>query len=494
MADIVLTTMNARFSHTSFGLRCLYANLGELQPQAILIEFDLEKSPLTMAEGILAENPLIVGLGVYIWNVELALHLVMLLKQIRPQVVVVLGGPEISFETEQQGIFAWADYVITGEAELAFAHLCRQILNSEPPTTRIIQALLPSLELLQSPYLFYTEEDILHRLIYVEASRGCPYRCAFCLSSLDEKVRLFPLEPFLAQMVVLLKRGVWQFKFVDRTFNHHPKRMIRLLEFFLPHIGPGHRLHFEMVPDCLPDALKEVMVQFPPGVLHLEVGIQSLDSQVRGILGRQQVDSIGLANLHWLLSVGRVDLHVDLIVGLPGEGIEGFAVGFDRLFLLGPQAIQVGILKRLRGVPLVALASEYGLVFNPAPPYDLLYNDQINFALMQRLRRFARYWEMIGNSGRFVATKRIMQEVESPFWLFLALSDWLYATTGRTHGIALRRLYELVLHGLCSVANSLDARRVSEAVKADFGQMNPKEKSDFLSFFDHSKKGGARHR
>lgn len=163
-------------------------------------------------------------MGVYIWNIDPATRLVAALKQLRPDIVVVLGGPEVSFEVDEQPIVQLADYVITGEGDLEFAKLCRPLLEGVQPAGKIIAAELPRLDELALPYDFYSDEDIAHRVIYVEASRGCPFTCEFCLSALDIPVRQFPLEPFLAAMQRLLDRGCQAFKFVDRTFNLNPAR------------------------------------------------------------------------------------------------------------------------------------------------------------------------------------------------------------------------------------------------------------------------------
>src|SRR5450432_1237794 len=219
VADIVLTTLNAKYAHASFGLRYLLANLGPLRSQTRLLEFDINQRPVDVIESILAENPRIVGIGVFIWNVAPATQLVAELKRVRPEVLVVLGGPEVSHETDQQEICGLADYVITGEADLALGELCGKLLAGQKPLQRVIAAALPEFSQLALPYDFYDDRDLAHRVIYVEASRGCPFKCEFCLSSLDVPVRNVPLDQFLLSMQNLFDRGLRQFKFVDRTFN-----------------------------------------------------------------------------------------------------------------------------------------------------------------------------------------------------------------------------------------------------------------------------------
>ena len=390
MPDIVLTTLNAKFSHAAFGLRYLFANLGELQSRAVIAEFDINQRPVDIAEKLLALNPKILGFGIYIWNVAPATEVIAAIKRLRPDLTVILGGPEVSYETATQPIVQLADYVITGEADLKFAEVCRVLLNknlvgdevtslispstekSETPHVvsypKIIAATLPEFFQLALPYEFYDARDIAHRIIYVEASRGCPFTCEFCLSSLDIPVRQVPLEKFLGEMQKLLDRGVKQFKFVDRTFNLNLATSRAILDFFLARHQPGNFYHFEMIPDRLPDALREIIARFPPGTLQFEVGIQTFNPTVGQLISRKQ-DYTRLAdNLNFLRGQTGVHVHADLMVGLPGETLDSFAAGFDQLIALRPQEIQVGILKRLRGTPIVRHDAEWQMIFTRIRP------------------------------------------------------------------------------------------------------------------------------
>jgi radical SAM superfamily enzyme YgiQ (UPF0313 family) len=193
MAEIVLTTLNAKYIHAAFGLRYLFANLGPLRPRAEVVEFDINQRPHEIAEKLLARKPTILGFGVYIWNVTQTTEVVAIIKHLCPEMVIILGGPEVSYETEEQAIVKLADFVICGEADLKFGEVCRQLLSGGRPTGKIINAELPQFTQLVLPYELYTDEDIAHRVLYVEASRGCPFSCEFCLSSLDIPVRQTPL-------------------------------------------------------------------------------------------------------------------------------------------------------------------------------------------------------------------------------------------------------------------------------------------------------------
>ncbi len=483
--EIVLSTLNARYAHCAFGLRYLHANLGALRDRAIIAEFDISQRSLDVAESILANQPRIVGLGVYVWNATQSLQLVSDLKRLDPSLIIVLGGPEVSYETDEQPIARLADYVITGEADVAFAELCTKLLTGTRPLMKIIAADLPDdLSTLASPYPLYDERDVAHRVVYIEASRGCPFRCEFCLSSLDVPVRNFPLDAFLSDMQSLLDRGLRQFKFVDRTFNLNLNHSASILRFFLDRLTPDLFLHFEMIPDRLPDALRSLIEKFPPGTLQFEVGIQTFNEEIADRISRRQDAQKVEDNLRWLRNHTGVHVHADLIVGLPGESIDSFAQGFDRLVNLQPQEIQVGILKRLRGTPIIRHDEPWGMVYSDNPPYEILRTSVIDFPTMQRLRRFARYWDLIANSGNFTLTAPLLwHDGASPFSRFLALSDWLFERAGRSHAIALPRLFELMFEFL-TTDPSLDRAAVARSLWSDYTRSGRSDLPPFLKGFD----------
>ncbi len=467
MTDIILSTLNARYIHTSLGLRYLQANLGALQSQSRIMEFTIQGRSTDIAEQLLAQQPKVIGLGVYIWNIRETTELVAILKQVAPEVYIVLGGPEVSHEQQAQAIVQFADYVISGAAEHSFAQLCQQLLNAQKPLNKLISSSAVALDQLQHPYALYNDEDIRHRLIYVEASRGCPFKCEFCLSSLDKTAKPFDLTAFLEQMRELYRRGVRHFKFIDRTFNLKIEQSLHILDFFLQEC-PASFLHFELIPDHLPEALKAKIAAFTPGALQFEIGIQSFNPEVQQRISRKQNNEKSIDNLRWLREHTHAHLHTDLIVGLPGETLDSFAQGFDQLVALNPHEIQVGILKRLRGTPIIRHTIEYHMVYNPQPPYNILSNSLIDFGQMQHMVRFARFWDMIGNSGRFQQTLPHLL-ADQPFERFMQLSHWLYQQLSSTTKIALPRLYHYVYQAAISILDIPEAQ-ASALISADFKQ------------------------
>jgi radical SAM superfamily enzyme YgiQ (UPF0313 family) len=479
MSTLILSTLNAKYPHASFALRYLYANLGPLQSQSKILEFEITQKPTDILETILTENPKILGLGVYIWNVAPTTHLVAELKRLRPDIKIILGGPEVSHETDQQEICRLADFTITGEADLAFPDLCEKILANRAPLNRTIPADPPNFTQLKLPYDFYTDHDLAHRVVYVEASRGCPFSCEFCLSSLDVPVRNVPLENFLPAMQRLLDRGLRRFKFVDRTFNLNLNFSRSILEFFWQRYEPGLFLHFEMIPDRLPDGLRDLIKQFPPGALQFEVGIQSFNPTVCQTISRKQDPQRTEENLKFLRTETGVHVHADLIAGLPGEDLQSFAAGFDRLVSLGPQEIQVGLLKRLRGTPITRHDQQFQMIYSPNPPYEILQTSAIDFPTMQRLRRFARFWDLVANSGNFIETAPLLWQNHSPFARFLHLSDWLFARTGKNHAISLHRLCELLFTFLTTELHENPAK-IAHCLWLDYQRAGRSDRPAFL--------------
>ncbi|MEC7986506.1 MAG: DUF4080 domain-containing protein, partial [Myxococcota bacterium] len=388
-----------------------------------------------------------------------------ILKAVRPDIQVVLGGPELSYEWQEREHLRLCDYLIRGEGEVSFYKLCRDILSGHPPSQRVMLGEAPDVKTMNMPYDLYDDTDIAHRVLYVEASRGCPFRCQFCLSSLDQKVRNFPLDTFLEQMKSLIDRGARQFKFVDRTFNLAPKISTRILSFFLENYREGLFLHFEMVPDRFPVALREWIERFPEGSIQFEVGIQTWNEEVAARISRRQKNEKIEENLRYLRNDTTVHLHTDLIVGLPGEDMDSLAKGFDRLVALSVQEIQVGILKRLPGAPIAVHTQEWGMIYSPKPPYEILRNRQWSFGDLARMRRFARYWDLIYNSGRFRKSISFLLAPPSAFYSFLDFSDWLYDKEQRMHSISYMRLMERIFEYVQHIGGA--KRRIAQDLYED---------------------------
>jgi len=443
---ILLTTLNARYAHSAIGLRYIFANMRELQSASEICEFTISDNIQDIAEQLLSRQPAIIGIGVYIWNARECSELVRTIKLISPETILVLGGPEVSYTPLRQN-YDGADYIIQGEGDTAFYDLANAVLNGLRPAQRVIQAPMADLDTIVLPYDYYTDDDVAHRYVYVEASRGCPFLCEFCLSSIDKKVRNIDTDALLLALEKLWQRGVRSFKFIDRTFNLNVKIASRLLDFFLE--KQPCFVHFEVIPDHFPDALKERIARFPPAALQLEIGIQTLNTEVADRIHRNlKMDKIR-ENIAFLEHKTSAHMHLDLIVGLPGETLASFGDNLNRLCAMANSEIQIGILKKLSGTSLHRHDEAFGMVYSDQPPYDILKNNLLSFADIQQMKRFSRFWNLYYNNGNFKQSLPLLWPDGDVYEQFAAFSIWVYQQTNSTWQISLDRLASLLFDYLC---------------------------------------------
>ncbi len=477
MHDIILTTFNGRYTHSSLGLRYLFANLKELQSKTLIKEYVINEKIQDIVEDILQHQPKIVGIGVYIWNATDVGELIHILKKVSPQTKIVIGGPEVSYQPFRVDM-SGADYVIQGEGEIPFYELCRNILDAKEPNQKIFPPKLYDLSEIKLPYLYYDKNDIQNRYIYVEASRGCPFSCEFCLSSIDKAVRNFDIDELLEEFQILWDKGVRNFKFIDRTFNLDIKLANRLLDFFLSK-NEHFTTHFEVIPDHFPLELRERIKQFPPHSLQLEIGIQTLKKDIAKNIKRNLNIPKIKENLEFLEKETNAHIHLDLIIGLPGETCESFGENLDYLCSLSNSEIQLGVLKKLSGTTLNRHDELYGMIYSDIPPYDILANNLIPFSKMQEMKRFARFWDLVYNSGNFTKTFALMVENKSVYKTFYDFSDWLYKQTYSTWQISLDRLAQFLFDYLTTIQN-LEKQKVADILVADILKVGGRKLPSFL--------------
>ena len=484
--EIILASINAKWIHPSLALRLLKANLGSLEASCEIVEFALRQPLDEKIKPLLDRNIRILGISVSIWNHLAVIELLDELEKARqessfydPHIserrpFVVLGGPEVTHLPSDAKIFRYADYVIRGEGENAFRFLCEKILKENIQETeqrekpQFIIAEDINVNEIKSAYHLYTDEDLAKKLIYVEASRGCVFRCEFCLSSVkaennENKTRDFELDKFFLEMDALLRRGVRTFKFLDRSFNSNIKRALQIAGFFLERIEnnspppcisgaavsrttegiPGNIVvHFEMFPSLFPPELREMLRRFPPGTLRIETGIQTLNPETAACIGRISNPEKELETLRFLREKTNAVIHADLIAGLPGEDIISFGRGFDRLWAalsceglpLGRIEIQLGILKLLPGAPISRQKSAFGMRYSVLPPYEIEETSAISAFDLKRIKNFARFWELIVN--RNLVPQANFFKTNSIFDDFLKLSDFLFDRFGKNWGIS----------------------------------------------------------
>ncbi len=452
MSDFILTAINARFSHTSMSIRTLRANMApERHDRCELVEFTIQNDPVEAANVILQKHPKLVGISIYLWGVAFARQLVEVLRAVQPSLCIIIGGPEIQDDPQNRKdpLYRLSDFCIIGEGEIVVDEICAKIdqklieCRNGDEEPNFVRATPVDVNALVLPYDEFTDDDLKNRVMYVESSRGCPYRCAFCLSANDKPVRNIPLERLFPEFEKLIRRGARAFKFLDRTLNCSLARTLQLLDFFLPYRDLGIQLHFEMTPHEIPDALIQKLAEFPAAAIQIEFGVQTLNNDVARLIQRRlEADSL-LKNLCRLREQTGAHIHADLIAGLPGEDFESFADGFERLRSSGVQEIQLGILKRLKSSPLDLKAEEWGLTFSKIPPYEILQTREMAFGDLMKFKRFAKFWDTLVNNANFPKTVAAICKNDA-FREFWKLTDWIYEHATVTQGISQTRWVALL--------------------------------------------------
>jgi radical SAM superfamily enzyme YgiQ (UPF0313 family) len=422
--NIGLATINAKYVHLALAPRYLRnAARAAGFADTWLREFTLKTPVEDMAGELEALVPDVLGFSVYIWNRRETFALIERLKRRRPELVIVVGGPEVSFEAGPPT--PWIDYVIGGEGELKWVQCLEHIAAGRAPDAATLarwrhhEGDLPPLD--RPPYLDEDLAGIEHRLAYIETSRGCPYTCSFCLSALDKQVRFFPDPVLKAEVARLIGAGARRIKFLDRTFN---LRRGRALEWFrYLSAFEGVEFHFEIVGDLLDEAVLTFLDTVPPGRFQFEIGVQSADPAANARVGRRQSAETLLARVARLSAAERVHIHADLIWGLPGETLADIQRGFETVLATRPHELQLGFLKFLPGAPIRALIGPHGYRFQDGPPYEVIAHADLPERDVRALKRFEAAFARFYNSGRFRFTLARLLALAPAWELFEALAD-----------------------------------------------------------------------
>ena len=417
--NVVLSTLNSKFIHSSLALRYLKA-YGEAHGQAYdIVEYTINMPVLHILSDITEHDIDVLGFACYIWNIEMTLHVVDMVKAVRPDIKIVLGGPEVSFTADELlERCPNIDYIVQGEGEEAFHALVTALqlgndgLNPVIPGVRGRRngSILGSAEAVEVRDLStipfpYTEEDMKdleHKIIYYESSRGCPFSCQYCLSGNKNTVRFFPQERTLEELQWFIDHGVKQVKFVDRTFNCAPKHHRPLMEF-MRDTETDMNYHLEMEPELMTDWETNILCETPPGRIQIEVGVQSTHKKTLDAINRYNDWPYIQKSIRPIIQAGRTHVHMDLIVGLPHEDFNRFGQSFNDLFSLQPHALQIGFLKLLKGSG-VRRMREFKYVADPLAPYEVLSTHVLPYDDVRFLKYFEDVFERFYNSERFRTT------------------------------------------------------------------------------------------
>ena len=417
--NVVLSTLNSKFIHSSLALRYLKA-YGEAHGQAYdIVEYTINMPVLHILSDITEHDIDVLGFACYIWNIEMTLHVVDMVKAVRPDIKIVLGGPEVSFTADELlERCPNIDYIVQGEGEEAFHALVTALqlgndgLNPVIPGVRGRRngSILGSAEAVEVrdlstipfPYTEEDMEDLEHKIIYYESSRGCPFSCQYCLSGNKNTVRFFPQERTLEELQWFIDHGVKQVKFVDRTFNCAPHHHRPLMEF-MRDSDTDMNFHLEMEPELMTEWETNILCETPPGRIQIEVGVQSTHKKTLDAINRYNDWPYIQKSIRPIIQAGRTHVHMDLIVGLPHEDFNRFGQSFNDLFSLQPHALQIGFLKLLKGSG-VRRMREYKYVSDPLAPYEVLSTHVLPYDDVRFLKYFEDVFERFYNSERFRTT------------------------------------------------------------------------------------------
>lgn len=417
--NVVLSTLNSKFIHSSLALRYLKA-YGEAHGQAYdIVEYTINMPVLHILSDITEHDIDVLGFACYIWNIEMTLHVVDMVKAVRPDIKIVLGGPEVSFTADELlERCPNIDYIVQGEGEEAFHALVTALQLGNDGLDPVIPgvrgrrdgSILGSLEAVEVSDLSsipfpYTEEDmddLEHKIIYYESSRGCPFSCQYCLSGNKNTVRFFPQERTLEELQWFIDHGVKQVKFVDRTFNCAPHHHRPLMEF-MRDSDTDMNFHLEMEPELMTEWETNILCETPSGRIQIEVGVQSTHKKTLDAINRYNDWPYIQKSIHPIIQAGRTHVHMDLIVGLPHEDFNRFGQSFNDLFSLQPHALQIGFLKLLKGSG-VRRMREYKYVADPLAPYEVLSTHVLPYDDVRFLKYFEDVFERFYNSERFRTT------------------------------------------------------------------------------------------
>lgn len=417
-----LTTFNAKYIHTSMALRWLYV-VNKDRFDMSFSEYTIKESVSVVADNILEGGYDVVGISVSIWNVKQSRELAKILKEQNPDIIIITGGPEVSYEP-QFFINNWdVDYVVSGEGEFVLGQLLDALqkgnnLNIDSVSSKYnisyktAQADITELIKFPSPYrLEFDNNERRNRITYFETSRGCPYSCQYCLSSLEKGVRYFPGEYIVENLKYLIDSDVKQIKFLDRTFNLNKKNTMTVFDFLIENYRPGLNCQFEIYADLLNDETIEYLnSKVPKNYFRFEIGIQSTHEPTNVAVKRNQNFSLLSSNIEKIMKGDVIDLHLDLIAGLPFETFDRFRKSFNDVFRLRAKEVQLGFLKLLRGTNLRRDALIYGYKFYNEAPYEIISGNDISEVELERIRDVEEALDKFWNSGRFASTMNFLFE------------------------------------------------------------------------------------
>lgn len=487
----LIIAVNSKYIHAALAPWYLKAvcdaGCGEVKVEEYTINDHME----SILGRIFAAKPQVAAFSCYIWNIEYVLRLAADLKKVLPEVRIILGGPEVSYDAEEVlERNPFVDYVLSGEGEVSFPLLLKS-LREPSHALKEIDGLayrdrgrifsnqgcivVGDLNSIPSPYTEEMLGALGNRIVYYESSRGCPFSCSYCLSSTTSGVRFFALDRVEEDLDRLVNAGVRQVKFVDRTFNSNRKRAKEIFALILRRYGSGTsqrniNFHFEAAADLFDEEMFKILEQVPPGLMQFEIGVQTTNERTLELINRKTSIEVVFANFKRLKLAGNIHMHLDLIAGLPEEDFLSFAQSFNEVYNLGPQQLQLGFLKMLKGSKIRKEAELYGYRFREYAPYEVLENRSISFEQLMEIKGIEELVERYYNSGRFVRTLKWIHTIMflAPFDFYTGFLQFNKERGTLERGISSRELYDVLQDYLKKVLSEPLWPVCNDLLKFDF--------------------------
>lgn len=414
----LLVAVNAKYIHSNPAVYSLKRFAGEYTDAVEIAEYTINNRMEDILEDIYRRKPDAIGFSCYIWNIGMVEKLMGELHKLLPKLPVFLGGPEVTYDADKLlRKYPYLTGIFIGEGEATFAQVVKYYVKKSPESLEDIPGLMlrsgmtperKPLNLTDVPFLYDDMAPFTNRIIYYETQRGCPFRCSYCLSSIDKTVRFRDIEVVKKELAFFLEKKVKQVKFVDRTFNCNHDHAMAVWQYLYEHDNGVTNFHFEIAGDILREDEIALVAKMRPGLVQFEIGVQSTNTdtlrEIRRVMDIGKLKQVVAA----LKAAHNVHIHLDLIAGLPYEDYDSFARSFDDVYAMEPEQLQLGFLKVLKGSYMAEMAESYGLVYTDYAPYEVLYTNWLSFTEICRLKRIEEMVEIYYNSGQFAHSLPVM--------------------------------------------------------------------------------------
>ncbi|EHK2366368.1 B12-binding domain-containing radical SAM protein [Clostridium perfringens] len=489
---ILLTAINSKYIHSNLAVRYLKAFTKDLDFQGDIKEFSINDRVENILEGIIEEKPDVVAFSCYIWNMEFVNRLAELIKLVDPNIEILYGGPEVSYEGKEFLENHEGEYVIVGEGEKTFREFVLyklgegkiediKGLNYKRAGKVFENPKRPEMDMNELVFPYTYEEDINNKIVYYEASRGCPFKCKYCLSSVMHGVRFLDVERVKKELKYFMERGLKLVKFVDRTFNCNREYTVELLKY-LSEQDTETRFHFEVAADLLTEEQIEILNNAPKGRFQLEVGVQTTNNEVLHNINRY-ITYENIKEKVLKVAAGKnVMQHLDLIAGLPGEDLESFKKSFNDVHAIRPDEIQLGFLKLLKGSSMREEAEKWGIVYSPYAPYEIIRSKDISYEELLLLKKVEAMVDKYYNSCKFNnVIKFFLNIYEKPFDFYYDLAMFFEEKGNFKRSIGNVEYYKILLDFYLEKIGGEDEGLFKEVLKFDYLCFNKKRwLPDFL--------------